>query len=61
MRRAVFSFRNDIGLTESAIANDCSELVFNLTVCPFRSSSANVLVFLISNHSAIAITEKLSV
>ena len=57
MRRAVFSFRNDIGLPELPIANNCSELVFNLTMCPLRSSTASVLVFLTSNDSAIAITK----
>ena len=61
MRRAVFSFRNDIGLPESTIAYNCSVIVFSLTMCPFKSFSASVLVFLISNYSAIAITKNLSI
>ena len=59
-RRAVSLFKNDIGLPESAIAIKSSVFVFNLMMCPFKSSSDKFAACFISNAADIAITEKLS-
>ena len=59
-RRAVVSFRNDVGLPESTIAGISAGFVLSFTICPFKSSSLVFTVCLISNASAIANMDYLS-
>ena len=57
---AVVSSKNDFGLPESAMTNILSVFVLSLNICPFKSSSSTFAAGLISNASAIAKMEKLS-
>ena len=59
-RRAVVSFRNNIGLPELVIAKMGSDFVLSFTMCQFKSSSVICADILTSNDSEIAITDKLS-